>query len=257
MFAARLGQPHSAVCYLSCWSCNCCDSRLCKCYVPVTCECCVSRHAPRHVPCERYVTCGSFRVVHCCPCKLRSWLVSLAVTRGLYVLLEQPLNSLFFKHPSVQCALELVQAKRFVTFLGAFGSASPKPLELFTTAPSGTVNEYLIRGGRACRQVLKHPSKLTLRRGRKKKWVCGTALLRKSQEYPPSFCKAYAALVHKLLPHGKSEHDRFAESQRALEDILVKASLEFQKQFGESAMRRVTFTRKLRSAPAGVAVDLG
>lgn len=178
-------------------------------------------------------------------------MIGLAVSRGLYVTIEQPLRSLFFKHPSVQNALELVQAQRFVTYLGEFGATSPKPLELFSTAPQDAVKQHLVRAGKGCRNVHKTRAKLTRKYGT---WVCGTRALRQSQEYPPSFCKAYAALVHELLPPRECSSN--ADSAHALNDIVDKAVRCFELHQFKWATKRVTFTRKLRPSSAAAVIDV-
>ena len=67
--------------------------------------------------------------------QLRSWLATLATTRQVYWLLEQPKNSAFFKCTCVQNAIDICAAKRCLTYAAGFGSPSMKPLDLYTTAP--------------------------------------------------------------------------------------------------------------------------
>eukprot|EP00959_Pyramimonas_sp_CCMP1952_P359701 7531690-Pyramimonas_sp.AAC.1 len=50
--------------------------------------------------------------------------------------MEQPLNSLFYWTPGMADAITIVSARRFVTFLGAFGSETSKPIEVFSTLGS-------------------------------------------------------------------------------------------------------------------------
>ena len=61
-------------------------------------------------------------------------------------MLENPLNSTLFQHPSVQAALQGVHARRAVVQLGAFGHPSLKPLELWGTWPGPALRLGKVRG---------------------------------------------------------------------------------------------------------------
>eukprot|EP00959_Pyramimonas_sp_CCMP1952_P419830 8793965-Pyramimonas_sp.AAC.1 len=67
---------------------------------------------------------------------------------------EQPMNSLLYFVPSVRCSLDLVEADRYVTWLGAFDHMSAKPLELYATFPPSVMamvrskQDWLLHRGR-------------------------------------------------------------------------------------------------------------
>ena len=72
--------------------------------------------------------------------QLRSWLATLATTRQVYWLIEQPMNSAFFNCTCVKNAIDICAAKRYLTYAAGFGSASMKPLDLYTTAPKSAMH---------------------------------------------------------------------------------------------------------------------
>ena len=65
----------------------------------------------------------------------RSWLQSLAVTRGAFVAVEQPQNSLLFKEPCMLATAAMFKMRLVHTCLGGFGATSVKPLHILTTIP--------------------------------------------------------------------------------------------------------------------------
>ena len=62
-------------------------------------------------------------------------IMTLAFMRGAYVMIEQPKNSLLYWYPAVRTALVQTGAKKLMTYLGAYGAAALKPIELWTTIP--------------------------------------------------------------------------------------------------------------------------
>eukprot|EP00959_Pyramimonas_sp_CCMP1952_P258978 5414121-Pyramimonas_sp.AAC.1 len=65
----------------------------------------------------------------------RSWILVLLWSRGVYIVIEQPLNSGLYSVPELRQALDMIGAKRIVIHAGEFGATSMKPLELFATLP--------------------------------------------------------------------------------------------------------------------------
>ena len=76
---------------------------------------------------------------------LIGFLIEFLTYRGVYVLVEQPTDSLQPLHPAMACAYSTVGASRYHTWLGAFGCASPKPTQFHTTFPESAMVEYLVR----------------------------------------------------------------------------------------------------------------
>lgn len=50
--------------------------------------------------------------------------------------LEQPLNSCLPKCPAMSSVLQFCQSAKFVTYVGAFGGPSAKPLQIWTSSPA-------------------------------------------------------------------------------------------------------------------------
>ncbi len=97
---------------------------------------------------------------------------------------EQPISSLLWSFPPFARLLSFARANRTVTYLGAFGAASQKPVTLMHTSdwvhllrrpkPQGDFSECLVR--------------------RDAKGVTGIrTALKGSQSYPPEFGRAAAA----------------------------------------------------------------
>ena len=122
-------------------------------------------------------------------------LIVLAALRGVYVLLEQPMNSLMLAYPPISSALRIVAARRLCTHLGAFGGISMKPLELWTT--TGDAALALVRSRREALERLGDDA-LPLVRTDASGNVTGTAALPASQAYPADFAKEIADLVERL-----------------------------------------------------------
>jgi hypothetical protein len=130
---------------------------------------------------------------------LRPWLVSLAVARGAYVVMEQPINSLLYKWPPVAALTDHIPLRREVTASGAFGGASVKQLEFRTNIPKDVFDRYMVRTRKQAwarlKQNSQHEVKLTKKAGLKKKWVCGTAAMKASAAYPAEMCQSIADMV--------------------------------------------------------------
>ena len=82
----------------------------------------------------------------------------IAVCRGVYFVVEQPIRSSLYELHSFKTALEVVGAKRFVTSMAAFGGASLKPLELWTTFPSDAMCEFVARSNSQGWKALEYTS---------------------------------------------------------------------------------------------------
>ena len=60
-------------------------------------------------------------------------LMCLSCALGHYVALEQPLSSCMPLHPIMRSVISYFSCERTVTYLGAFGSSSVKPVQLMST----------------------------------------------------------------------------------------------------------------------------
>eukprot|EP00959_Pyramimonas_sp_CCMP1952_P102637 2146811-Pyramimonas_sp.AAC.1 len=58
-------------------------------------------------------------------------MVTLAPARTVYTTVEQPFNSMFFLASQFKDCAHLSGARRVLTYLGAFGADSVKPLEVW------------------------------------------------------------------------------------------------------------------------------
>ena len=123
--------------------------------------------------------------------------------RGIKMTIEQPLNSLLYWCPEVSEALRTVQALRCVSYLGAFGAHSVKPIEIMTTQEGATM-QLLVRGKREANKRLGKKKitlvttgkRKTLKRVKEGSFACRTGwspkhwtqgkkgIQKKSQEYP-------------------------------------------------------------------------
>eukprot|EP00959_Pyramimonas_sp_CCMP1952_P407656 8543678-Pyramimonas_sp.AAC.1 len=78
--------------------------------------------------------------------------------RNLRITLEQPLNSMLYKIPSVRCSIRQSSLVRCVTWMGAFGGDSMKPDEFYTNVGPHEVS-CLKRGLREARERVGTPKK--------------------------------------------------------------------------------------------------
>ena len=138
----------------------------------------------------------------------RTWAIGLLEPRRIRWLIEQPKNSLLYHVPHVLDILDQAGATRFITWLGAFGHPSPKPLECWNTIPE--LSMYVVRCKRLSDErlasVSKKPRGATLTFESKKSsqasgsdtwrkgtWVTGNkADMRSSQSYPREFAEIIA-----------------------------------------------------------------
>ena len=120
----------------------------------------------------------------------------LATKRNVYWCVEQPKNSLLYKHVSMGKCLQTCNARKCATYLGGFGADAIKPLDLYHTMPEPVVKQFLHRTLRWRRaRVIMNPKygQLGVRKGR---WINGKKKEpQQSQVYPQEFCKAIANAV--------------------------------------------------------------
>ncbi len=76
---------------------------------------------------------------------IRSFLCTLAASRCVHVCVEQPMNSFFYEHPSMKAAIRALEMHRFITYLGALGGTSLKPIELYVLAPANLVKRLRVQ----------------------------------------------------------------------------------------------------------------
>ena len=127
------------------------------------------------------------------------WLFTLGVIRGVYALIEQPLNSMLYKVWAVAHMLGMHDAARQVTYLGAFGMGSEKALELYTTLPDAKVQVLLRSKAEAKARV---QSELTAKKPlaiKGARWTNGSRELKQSEEYPFEFADSIGTLVSSLF----------------------------------------------------------
>eukprot|EP00959_Pyramimonas_sp_CCMP1952_P148202 3100992-Pyramimonas_sp.AAC.2 len=145
-------------------------------------------------------------------CARRSWMIFFAETRGVRVFVEQPANSMMYKHIAISSVLKLVEATRIITYLSAFGAPSLKPLECFTTLPDQRCAPLIADFRRSKKALERKPNKAPLTQVTKRKhpgssskkgwakdgWVSKVhkgQSLKASQTYPVAFCRKLASAV--------------------------------------------------------------
>ena len=107
-------------------------------------------------------------------------------------MLEQPLNSVMVKARPLSTVLSVVGAHRTVTYLGAFGGETMKPLQIWHVAKSyGELRRP-------------RPSKFTpqaqlVKRHGDRSFSGVKGPLKASQAYPPAFAVSVAAITHRSL----------------------------------------------------------
>ena len=141
----------------------------------------------------------------------RSFLLQLATSRGLIWAVEQPLNSLFFAEACMQSMLRAARTHRVMTWMGAFGGHTMKPLELHGCIPIALfrklakVKSLAIHalGSRKARNYVHgnrvnrgpKPKSNSVRTGwRRGSWINKTSNLKVSQVYPWKFGLAVAQI---------------------------------------------------------------
>ena len=131
-------------------------------------------------------------------------------------MIEQPLNSLFFHMGFVSDSIYKCEAGRTITNLGAFGSSTLKPLELWGTLQF--LSKIVRRRPEAYRKLGKRRDNLTVRTvkrtgatrtrgwGSDKLWITGKPTQKASQTYPDEFTRSIASLAWgNLTPSSRGE----------------------------------------------------
>ena len=140
-----------------------------------------------------------------------SWLIYLASALGIYILVEQPLNSMLYWVSSLSMTFIEIGARRIVSYNGAFGATSMKALEFYTTIPSGSIH-MIIGSFKKSKERLataeRKPLMISTKKASKGKsttgwnkgsWVSGTKAQKESEVYPDEFCAAWSEMVEKLI----------------------------------------------------------
>ena len=137
--------------------------------------------------------------------------------RNVHVGFENPRGSMFYKAPPVLAMIEKFHLVKIPSWLGAFGSQSPKPVTLYVShdadiarrllGASKPSSEYSTRNGDASVQLAVETPIRKRKRStdaespreqngwKKGSWVSGTGALTASKFYPYRFCVAVANLA--------------------------------------------------------------
>ena len=118
----------------------------------------------------------------------RSWLLTFACLLGVLWIVEQPITSVFWFHPAMQIVRFLCRPDRIVTYLGAFGGSSVKPLSLV-----GTVGAQRMSMLKRKRPKMASSPKFWVRN--KRRWVSGGKLLHVSGAYTAEFGEAITSAL--------------------------------------------------------------
>ena len=123
-------------------------------------------------------------------------MLQLATDRGLYVVVENPLNSLLFKYGPMRMMLAKIGARRVSLKLSSFGAESAKPLELWGTAP--WLEKLPSKGtcGSASAQLL---TRTSINADGRKSVTGRKGVMTSSAAYPKAFGEAVAALHAEVL----------------------------------------------------------
>ena len=133
--------------------------------------------------------------------QLNTHVMFLCVVQQCFYAIEQPLNSLLFKHTEIHMILETSGANRVVCHAGALGAPTMKPLEIYVTWPKSSAEELLQFTRKDARLYFtakeQAPGQLASKRGR---WTCGTKQMQQSAAYPLKLCTniAEGAVAHYL-----------------------------------------------------------
>ena len=73
-----------------------------------------------------------------------SWLLQYLHFRDVFILVEQPEDSLQSTHPSMEFAYSIIQPEKMHTWLGAFGNIIMKPTYFWTTMNPDIAQELLV-----------------------------------------------------------------------------------------------------------------
>ena len=132
----------------------------------------------------------------------RSWAIVFLETRKVVWSVEQPRGSILYCVQAVKVVMEVTSANRWITWLGAFGCKSPKPIEMYSTLPEADM--YLVRNQKSANSragkragVKKRPAALLTKQTAKTSsssgsdswrpnvWITGNKKkMKQSQEYP-------------------------------------------------------------------------
>ena len=131
---------------------------------------------------------------------LTSFVMFFCALQQIFFGIEQPLNSLLFKHVEIAHMLDSTRARRIVCCAGALGASTVKPLEIHTTWPMECANQYhqFTRADAKCHFSEKDelPQQLASKKG---KWTCGNNTMKASAAYPVGLCENIAAGVISTL----------------------------------------------------------
>ena len=145
----------------------------------------------------------------------RCYFISVAALRGVYIVIEQPLQSWLYLTPEFLAMQSMCSLQKVVTYMGGFGAKSMKPTGLMTTLPTtcrtrlqkthrmaskrlGSTRERLYDVTPRRDLVLKTSGKP--RTGWSKHgWVTGSKTQAASQTYPFEFCEELSEAVSQAL----------------------------------------------------------
>ena len=146
----------------------------------------------------------------------RCWAVAFLRCRKVHITIEQPLTSLLFHTPEFEALQGIVQMTRFVTWLGAFGYSSAKPVAFYTSHIEA--NFYLVRSRKDAQERVGASKKPLFTEAaksqsaasssgasttwRKDKWVNGDKeKMSASSEYPEEFAERLADFFFSHFKH--------------------------------------------------------
>ena len=146
----------------------------------------------------------------------RCWAVAFLRCRKVHITIEQPLTSLLFHTPEFEALQGIVQMTRFVTWLGAFGYSSAKPVAFYTSHIEAPF--YLVRTRKDAQERVGASKKPLFTEAaksqsaasssgasttwRKDKWVNGDKeKMSASSEYPEEFAERLAYVFFSHFKH--------------------------------------------------------
>ena len=138
-------------------------------------------------------------------------MMTVACMRGLRITVEQPLNSMLYRIPSMASSIQICRLHRVVTWMGAWGADTMKPDEIFTDlrphqicSIQRTRTEARARVGMQSRLVKETTKSATKQLSAKynKKWVTGDKkMMKESARYPVKFSSSLAeCTISELSP---------------------------------------------------------
>ena len=133
----------------------------------------------------------------------RSYLLTLASIRNLSITCEQPVNSIFYRLPSVRKAIMMCRLSRHVCWMGGWGGTSLKPDAFYSNLTKASVACIRKEYKSAVSKVGKKRTPLTARCRKAngdRIFVNGRhSSLKESACYPTKFSQALAKLVRSSL----------------------------------------------------------